>query len=72
MKNLHYGDGYRYAHDTEEKLTDMQCMPDSLVGREYYRPTKQGEEGRVRERLQEIKQWKHAQSAKEGEETGVS
>ncbi len=61
MKDLHYGDGYRYAHDTEEKLTDMQCMPDSLADRTYYRPTVQGQEARVKERLEEIKEWKRAQ-----------
>ena len=39
MKDLGYGKGYQYAHDTEDKLTDMQCLPDSLLDREYYRPT---------------------------------
>lgn len=58
MKDLGYGDGYRYAHDTEEKLTDMQCLPDSLLGREYYRPTEQGVEGRFKKRLEDIKEWK--------------
>ena len=42
MKDLGYGDGYQYAHDTEDKLTNMQCLPDSLKDKEYYRPTKQG------------------------------
>lgn len=58
MKELDYGKGYQYAHDTEEKLTNMQCLPDSLVGREYYRPTEEGVEGRFKARLQEIKDWK--------------
>lgn len=58
MKELDYGKGYQYAHDTEEKLTNMQCLPDSLVGREYYRPTEEGVEGRFKIRLQEIKDWK--------------
>lgn len=39
MKDLNYGKGYQYAHDTEEKLTTMQTMPDSLIGHEYYHPT---------------------------------
>ena len=39
MKDLHYGEGYQYAHDTQEKLTNMECMPESLKGREYYHPT---------------------------------
>ena len=58
MKELDYGKGYQYAHDTEEKLTDMQCLPDSLKEREYYRPTKQGLEAKLRERLRRIKEWK--------------
>ncbi len=41
MKDLHYGDGYVYAHDTEEKIARMQCLPDSLAEREYYHPTDQ-------------------------------
>ena len=58
MQNLKYGEGYQYAHDTKEKLTNMQCMPDSLLGREYYKPTDQGLEARYKERLEQIKQWK--------------
>lgn len=58
MKELHYGEGYQYAHDTEEKLTDMQCLPDSLQGRKYYRPTGEGSELRARERLRQVEEWK--------------
>ena len=58
MKDLHYGEGYHYAHDTQEKLTNMECMPESLKGREYYHPTIQGSEARVSKRLQDIKEWK--------------
>ncbi|MBO6237091.1 MAG: replication-associated recombination protein A [Schwartzia sp.] len=64
MKNLGYGKGYQYAHDTQEKITNMQCLPDSLLGREYYRPTEQGVEGRYKARLAEIKEWKRAHGAK--------
>lgn len=64
MKNLGYGKGYQYAHDTEEKITNMQCLPDSLLGKEYYRPTEQGVEGRFKARLAEIKEWKRAHGAK--------
>ncbi len=64
MKNLGYGKGYQYAHDTQEKITSMQCLPDSLLGREYYRPTEQGVEGRFKARLEEIKEWKRAHGAK--------
>lgn len=58
MKELDYGKWYKYAHDYEEKLTSMQCLPDSLVGKEYYEPTEEGVEGRFKARLQAIKQWK--------------
>ncbi len=60
MKQLDYGKGYQYAHDTEEKLTKMQCLPDSLADRRYYRPTSQGEEEQVRERLDAILKWRKA------------
>ena len=55
MKNLGYGRGYQYAHDSEEKVTDMTCLPESLAGRIYYRPTDQGFEARIRQRLEEIR-----------------
>ncbi len=58
MEELDYGKGYQYAHDTANKLTSMQCLPDSLLGREYYLPTDQGLEARYAQRLREIKQWK--------------
>lgn len=58
MGELGYGAGYKYAHDYEDKLTDMQCLPDALQGKEYYHPGDQGEEIRFRERLDQIKKWK--------------
>jgi len=58
MKELGYGKGYQYAHDLKEKVADMECLPDSLRGRQYYHPTDQGMERRVREILAEIKQRK--------------
>lgn len=61
MKDLHYGDGYVYAHDTKEKIARMQCLPDSLEGREYYRPTDQGAEEPVKGRLEEIRKWKRGE-----------
>ncbi len=54
MKELDYGKGYQYAHDTEDKLTDMRCLPDSLADRRYYVPDGQGEEARLSARLKEI------------------
>lgn len=58
MKDLKYGKGYQYAHDTAEKLTNMRCLPDSLEGREYYQPTSQGLEEKFKIRLAKIKEWK--------------
>lgn len=58
MKELEYGKGYQYAHHTEEKLTAMTCLPDSLAGRRYYEPTTQGREKLVKERLNQIEEWK--------------
>ena len=58
MKELHYGEGYQYAHDTQEKITTMTCLPESLKDRVYYKPTIQGKESRVKERLEKIEAWK--------------
>lgn len=58
MKELEYGKGYQYAHDTEEKLTHMECMPESLKNRSYYHPTEQGGEKAAKERLEKIQKWK--------------
>lgn len=64
MKELDYGKGYKYAHDEEDKLTTMQCLPDSLLGREYYTPTEEGTEAKFKTRLNEIKKWKNEHSRK--------
>lgn len=58
MKELNYGKGYKYAHDYEEKMTSMQCLPDALKDREYYIPTEQGLESKYKAKLQQIKEWK--------------
>ena len=60
MKNLNYGKGYQYAHDTKDKLTNMECLPTSLKGREYYKPGIQGNEAKFKQRLEKIKEWKKA------------
>ncbi len=60
MKELDYGKGYQYAHDYQGHITTMQCLPDSLLGREYYRPSEQGLEGKFKTRLEQIKAWKKA------------
>lgn len=62
MKDLGYGDGYQYAHHTEDKLTDMECLPQSKKGCRYYYPTEQGEEAEVKNRLEEIMEWKRTRS----------
>jgi putative ATPase len=58
MKDLGYGKDYQYAHDSEKKVTNMQCLPASLRHRVYYHPTNEGVEKRIRERLEEIKRLK--------------
>ena len=65
MKGLGYGQGYKYAHDLEDKVADMQCLPENLKDRVYYRPTSDGAEKRIGERLQEIKR-RRAQASKGG------
>jgi putative ATPase len=55
MSNVGYGKGYQYAHNADEKVTDMTCLPESLLGRNYYKPTDQGFEARIRQRLEEIR-----------------
>jgi putative ATPase len=65
MKNIGYGKDYQYAHDYEQKVTGMQCLPDNLAGRCWYRPTDQGFEARLRQRMAEIAKLK-AQGAANG------
>ena len=49
MKDLDYGKDYKYAHDFEEGVAkDMQCLPDQLIDRKYYRPTARGFEGKIK------------------------
>jgi putative ATPase len=68
MSHLGYGKGYQYAHNTEEKVTDMTCLPESLLGRTYYRPTDQGFEARIRQRLEEIRRIQKKSPAAKGKE----
>ena len=55
MKELEYGKGYRYAHDEEERVADMDCLPDALKGRSYYQPTQEGREKQLAARMEEIR-----------------
>jgi putative ATPase len=65
MKNIGYGKGYQYAHDSEEKVTDMQCLPENLAGRSWYHPTDQGFEARLRQRMVEIRKVRTKRSGNE-------
>ena len=58
MRELDYGKGYVYAHDTADKIADMECLPESLRGKRYYVPTEQGSEVRAKMRLDAVLQWK--------------
>ncbi|HEY1210168.1 MAG TPA: replication-associated recombination protein A [Terracidiphilus sp.] len=55
MKELDYGKGYRYAHNEDGKVADMDCMPESLKGRRYYHPTQEGREKVLAARMEEIR-----------------
>jgi len=62
MKNVGYAKDYKYAHDFDDKLTDMTCLPDNLSNRTYYKPTDQGFEARLRTRIAEIAKIKNAKA----------
>jgi putative ATPase len=66
MRHVGYGEGYQYAHEFEEKVTDMQCLPDSLAGRTYYHPTHEGFEARVQERLAQLRKSQKKPAASAG------
>ena len=58
MRELDYGKGYKYAHDYEGHITAMECLPENLRGREYYRPTEQGSEVNYKRRIENIRKWR--------------
>jgi putative ATPase len=64
MKSVGYGKGYQYAHDLESKVADMQCLPDNLRDRVYYRPTAEGAERDFTEQLKQIRE-RRAQASRE-------
>ena len=66
MKAEGYGAGYEYAHDLEEKVSAMECLPPALAGRRYYHPTDQGLEEKFRKRLEEIRALRRRASEKKG------
>ncbi len=63
MKDVGYGAGYQYAHDFDDKLTAMTCLPDSMADKRYYLPTEQGEEAALGKKLDEIRRWKEEHRA---------
>ena len=62
MKELDYGKGYTYAHDTDEKIARMSCLPDSLEGSRYYEPVGTGAEARLKLRLQAVRDWREGRT----------
>ncbi len=56
MKDLDYGKDYQYAHDTEHKVANMQCLPDNLLGSKYYLPTNQGKELKIKKWMEELEE----------------
>jgi putative ATPase len=65
MKELDYGKGYRYAHNEEGKVAEMDCLPDSLKGRSYYHPTQEGREKLLAQRMEEIRRIRAGKRGKE-------
>ncbi|MDE3181727.1 MAG: replication-associated recombination protein A [Acidobacteriota bacterium] len=70
MANFGYGKGYQYAHNAADRLTNMTCLPANLRDRRYYRPSSEGLEKRIKERLEGILEWKRKHSEKKEEEAG--
>ena len=62
MKDLGYGQGYRYAHDHPEGVVDMNCLPESLAGHKYYHPSEEGMERTIKSRLAEKEKKKISKS----------
>jgi putative ATPase len=67
MKSLAYGKGYKYAHDQEGKVADMDCLPEALMGRQYIVPQQIGDEAGIKQRLDEIEAKKRRNDRKDGE-----
>jgi putative ATPase len=68
MKQLDYGKGYQYAHDVEDLVADMDCLPESLRGRTFYHPTQEGREKFLGQRMEEIRRIRAAK--RKGSESG--
>ena len=64
MKEVGYGDGYRYAHDEQGAVADLECLPEELIGTQFYHPTEYGWETRIAERMEEIRKLRSARRKK--------
>lgn len=62
MKDLDYGKGYTYAHDTDEKIARLSCLPEPLAGRRYYTPTGLGREANMKARLEAVRGWREGRT----------
>jgi putative ATPase len=67
MKSLDYGKGYQYAHDEEGKVADMECLPEALLDRRYYKPTSEGREKNLAQRMKEIRKLRETKRAQSGD-----
>lgn len=67
MKELSYGEGYVYAHDTVEKVAAFDCLPENLRGTRYYEPTEAGSEARAKQKLEAVRAWREAHISKQNE-----
>jgi putative ATPase len=65
MKEWGYGKGYQHAHQFQDAVSGMECLPESLAGRQYYFPTDRGVEKRIAERLEEIRRLKTEKGGRE-------
>ncbi|MBR0226302.1 MAG: replication-associated recombination protein A [Thermoguttaceae bacterium] len=70
MRDVGYGKGYQYAHDMPDKIADMQCLPDAMLGTQYYKPTTEGFERNYGERYYQIREWKEAAKKRSTGEKG--
>jgi len=65
MKGLGYGSGYKYAHDEDEGVAEMSCLPEHLVTRRYYEPTDRGAEVRLKEALERARKLRERRAARD-------
>jgi putative ATPase len=71
MREVGYGRGYRYAHAEPEGVGGIECLPETLQGRRYYRPRGSGEEAELSRRLEAVlklrqEKWKREEGTDPG------